>query len=250
VSEPRRWPADRVLRQVRAECGLPDGATAERAGALAGLGYRDNGLLRRLVIYPQPFAKGRLSWRVEACAEAVQSPQAALWTWYEPAPELVLPADQEPRRNFHGYAWPVTGGGLDPELIRDMTRFVRVMLWFLADTRDLGTLMLHRDGDGANWATRGDVRGHVVGAVAARVAGAVMLARATGQPELEDAARALVAPGDARGRDVRYWAAQFREWSPVDISDLEAIEDVPKYSPEEIRREFARYFSPDKPPNR
>jgi hypothetical protein len=245
VSGPRRWPADRVLREVRAECGIPDGATAERVGALAGLSYRDNGLLRRLVIYPQSFTKGRLSWRVEACAEAVQPPQAGLWTWYEPASGLVFPVGEEPRRNFHGYAWPVTGGGLDPEFIRDMTRFARPMLWFLADTHDLGALMLHRDGDGSNWATRGDVRGHVVGAVAARVAGAVMLARATGQPKLEHAARALVASGDARGRDVRYWAAQFREWSPVDISDLEAIGDVPKYSPEELRREFARYLPLD-----
>ena len=46
-------------------------------------------------------------------------------------------------------------------------------------------------------------------------------------------------------RDVRYWAEQFRERSPVDISDLEAIEDIPKYCPEEIRREFARYFPQD-----
>jgi hypothetical protein len=76
-----------------------------------------------------------------------------------------------------------------------------------------------------------------------------MLARATGQPELEDAARALVASGDARGRDVQYWAALERTWSPVDISDLETTAHVPKYSPEQIRREFARYFRPDKPGN-
>jgi hypothetical protein len=43
----------------------------------------------------------------------------------------------------------------------------------------------------------------------------------------QDAARALVASGDARGADVRYWAALDREWSPVDISDLEAIVGVP-----------------------
>lgn len=244
MTEPRRWPANRVLREMRAQCGLPDGAMAERVGGVAGLSYRDSGLLRRLVIYPQPFAGGRLDWRVETCAEAVQPPQAGLWTWYEPAPELVLPAGEEPRRNFHGYAWPVTGRGMDPELIRDVTRFARLMLWFLADTRDLGALMLHRVGEGGNWVTRGHVRGHVVGAMAARVAGAVMLARAAGQPELEQAARALVASADARGRDVRYWAAQFREWSPADISDLEAIEDTPKYSPEDLRREFGRYLSP------
>jgi hypothetical protein len=82
--------------------------------------------------------------------------------------------------------------------------------------------MLHRDADGSNRATRGDVRAHVVGAAAARAVGAVMLARANGQPELEHKARALVASGDVRSRDVRYWAEQFRERSPVDISDLEA----------------------------
>jgi hypothetical protein len=58
VSGPRRWPADRVLREVRAACGLPDGANAERLMTLAGLSYRDNGLLRRLVIYPQGFTAG------------------------------------------------------------------------------------------------------------------------------------------------------------------------------------------------
>jgi hypothetical protein len=249
VSGPRRWPADRVLREVRVACGLPDGATAERVGGLAGLSYRDNGLLRRLVIYPQPFAGGHLSWRIEVCAEAVQPPKATLWAWFEPAQGLVLPAGEEPLRNFHGYVWPVTGGGLDPELARDVGRFGRPMLWFLADTRDLGALMLRRDPEDGNRATRGDVRGYVVGALEARVVGAVMLARATGQPELEDAARAVVASADARGSDVRYWAALDREWSPVDISDLEAIVDVPRYSPEEIRREFARFFPSDKPGN-
>lgn len=139
----------------------------------------------------------------------------------------------------------MTGGGLDPDLVRDIARFSGPMLWFLADNRDLGTLMLHQ-GPGV---TQGDVCGHVVGALAAHVTGAVMLARATGQPELEDAARAIVASGDARGRDVRYWAVQDRTWSPVDISDLEEIADVPKYSPEEIRQEFARYF-PGKPQDR
>jgi hypothetical protein len=241
----RRWPADRVLRNLRAECGLPDDATIERIGGQAGLSYRDNQLLRRLVIEPQPFTAGRLSWRVGACAEAAQPPQAGLWAWCEPGPGLDWPDGAEPRRNFHGYRWPVTGGGLDPELIRDVTRFAEQMLWFLADPRDLGLLMLHRGGDGGSGLIRGEVRGHVMGALAARVVGAVMLARVTGQPELEAAARALVASGEARGRDVRYWAALDREWSPVDISDLETIEDVPKYSSEEIRREFARHFPPD-----
>jgi hypothetical protein len=33
-------------------------------------------------------------------------------------------------------------------------------------------------------------------------------------------------------------------WSPVDISDREVIADAPKYTPEEIRQESARYFPP------
>ena len=246
MSAPRRWAADRVLRQIREACSLPEGATAERLNGLAGLSYRDNGLLRRLVIDPHRFAGGGLDWRVWVCAEAVQPATVGLWAWFEPAQGLVSPAGQEPRRNFQGYAWPVTGGGLDPDLVRDIARFARPMLWFLADTRDLGALMLQQ-GPGL---TRSDVRGHVMGALAARVCGAVILARATGQPELEDAARALVASGDARGRDVKYWAALDGAWSPVDISDLEQITDVPRYSPEEIRQEFARYFPPQKPGNR
>jgi hypothetical protein len=180
----------------------------------------------------------------------VQPPQAGLWTWHDPDPGLDLPDGAKPRRNFHGYGRPVTGGGLGPELIRDVTRFAGRMLWSVADTRDLGALMLYRSGDGGNRVIRGDVRGHVVGALAARVVGAVMLARVTGQPELECSARALVASGDPRVRDVRYWAALAREWSPVDISDLETIEDVPKYSSEEIRREFARHFPAGTPPDR
>jgi hypothetical protein len=74
-----------------------------------------------------------------------------------------------------------------------------------------------------------------------------MLARVTGQPDLEDAARALIASGDASGRDVQYWAALDRAWSPVEISDLEEISDAPKDSPEESRREFARYFAHSRP---
>jgi hypothetical protein len=92
---------------------------------------------------------------------------------------------------------------------------------------------------------RGDVHAQVTGAPAARAVGAVMLARVTAQPELEEAAWSLVASREVRGRDVTYWAGVERDWSPVDISDLEEIPDIPKYSPEEIRREFARYFPDD-----
>ena len=233
-----------MLRQVRQACDLPDGATAERVRGLAGLSYRDNGLLRRLVITPRPFAAGRLNWLVEVCAEAVQPPEYGLWARFAPAEGLVSQPGEEPRRNFHDYAWPVTGGKLDPDLVRDVTRFAKPMLWFLADTRDLGALMLHPGPP----VTRGDVGGYVQGALAARVVGGVMLARATGQPEVEDKARELVASGDVRGKDVQHWAALERAWSPVDISDLETIADVPKYSPEDIRREFARYF-PSEPEN-
>jgi hypothetical protein len=52
--------------------------------------------------------------------------------------------------------------------------------------------------------------------------------------------------GPVRGRDVQYWAAQFRVWSPADISDLEAIADVPEHSPGEIGGSSPA-ASPDEP---
>jgi hypothetical protein len=248
-----RWPADRVLHALQAECGLPDGGRVERVGGQAGLSYRDNGLLRRIVISPQAFTAGRLDWQVIVCAEALQPGGGmwpGMWTVYEPAPGLASPAGGEPRQRFQAYPWPVAGGSLDPELVRDVARFARRMLWFLADARDLGALMLGRDAAAGGWVTRGEVRGQFMGGAAAGVVGAIILARTTGQPELEQTARDLVASAEVRGRDVRSRAQAHREWAPVDISDLEAIEDVPKYSGEEIRREFARYFPQDKPRNR
>jgi hypothetical protein len=209
------------------------------AGALAGWSYRDNGLLR-LVIDPQRFRGGMLDWRVAVCAEALQPPKGAYWATFAPVPGATAADRQEPRRNFTGYAWPVTGAGLDPRLVSDVGRFAEPMLWFPANARDLGELMLQRTG-----LTRGDVHAQVTGAPAARAVGAVMLARGAARPELEEAARSLVASREDRGRDVTYWAGAERDWSPVDISDLEEIPDIPKYSPEEIRREFARYFPDD-----
>jgi hypothetical protein len=223
MSRPRRWPPARVAGALREECGLPDGASVERVGPLTCLCYRDNGLLRRLDIAPQQFTAGTLSWRVSVCAEAVRQETRALWTEYEPAPGLAFPVSEEPLRRFTGYPWPDSGAGLDPRLVRDAARFARPMLWFLADTRDLGTMLLHRNETGDAWITRGEVRGHRLGEGAAGAAGAVMLARATGNARLEAAALAKVASGEVSGLKVRYWAEQYREWSPVDISDLEHL---------------------------
>jgi hypothetical protein len=114
---------------VQAEAGLPEGGTIERAGPLTCLVYRDNGLLRRLELYPA-ISPGLLQWQIGVCDDAVRSPTAALWTHYKPVPGLAFAAGEEPRRNFTGYRWPVSGTALDPQFLRDVARFAR---YFPAD---------------------------------------------------------------------------------------------------------------------
>ena len=77
--------------------------------------------------------------------------------------------------------------------------------------------------------------------LAGTIPGGVALSGA-GNAGLEAAALVKVASGEVSGMKVRYWAAQYREWSPVDISDLEHLR---RHSSAEIRREVARYFPED-----
>jgi hypothetical protein len=205
-------------------------------GQFTSLVYRDHGLVRCLKMYPKPVSAGLLQWQVAVGDEEICSPTTAMWTRYAPAPGLA--EHDQPRRGLTGYRWPTTAGSLDEELVRDVTRFGPQMLWFLADRRDLGELLLYRSETGGQGVQRGDVVGSRWGERAAGIAQAIMLARTMADPELEEAALALVSSGATPGRRVARWAEQFRTWSPVDISDLEQLG---KQSSEATRREFARY---------
>lgn len=233
----RRWPPARVVSAMQAACGLPDGGEIERAGPVTRLVYRDHGLVRCLTVYPKPFTAGLLQWQVGVGDEEIRSPTTAMWTHYEPAPDLA--EYDRPKRGLTGYQWPTTPGALDDELIRDVTRFARQMLWFLADRRDLGRLLLYWSETGDHRLQRREVAGSGWGEPAAGIAQAIIMARVTADPELEEAALALVNSGEVPGRRVGRWAREFRSWSPVDISDLEQLG---RQSPEATRREFAKYF--------
>jgi hypothetical protein len=235
---PRRWAPARVIRAVQAEAGLPEGGTVGRAGPVTCLDYRDNGLLRRLEVYP-PLRSGLLQWQVGVCDEVVRSTTMALWTQYKPSPDLISAAGEEPRRNFTGYQWPVTGTRLDPQLVRDVARFAAPMPWFLAGRHDLGTMLLHHDAADSGYIRRGEVMGRRWGELAAGIAEAIVLARAIPDRGLEDRAFAVLDAGHASGQAVGRWAGLFQHWSPVDISDLERLD---RYSSSAVRAEFARYF--------
>jgi hypothetical protein len=239
VGGPRRWAPARVVRTLQTEAGLPEGGTTERDGPMTCLAYRDNGLLRRLDLYPA-ISPGRLQWQVGVCDDAVRSTTTALWTHYKLAPGLSFPAGEEPQPNFAGYPWPVSGTVLEPQLVRDVARFAQPMLWFLADRHDLGTMLLHDGG----FIRRGEVMGRRWGELAAGIAQAIILARAIPDPGLENRAFASLEAGHASGRAVGRWATLYQQWSPVDISDLQHLGN---YSSADIRTEFARYFHVNQP---
>jgi hypothetical protein len=217
MPEPRRWPPAKVMRELWAASGLPENGSVERDRAMTHLVYRDGGLIRRLSVYPT--SPGVLKWQVDVGDEQVRSPNTAMWTHYRPAPDLTFTPEDRPRPNFDGYPWPVSGGGLDDRLVRDVTRFAAAMLWFAADRRELGAMLLH-DARGGLPVTRGDVAGSRWGELAAGVVQAVILARAIPDPELEATALAKIAAGEVALDSVRHWVGSYREWSPVDISDL------------------------------
>jgi hypothetical protein len=207
------------------------------------LAYRDNGLLRRLALHPE-INPGRLQWQVDVCDDAIRSTTTALSTHYKLAPGLSFPAGEEPQRNFTGYTWPLSGTVLEERLVRDVARFARPMLWFLADRHDLGTIMLQHGVDGGGFIRRGEVMGGRWGELAAGIAEAIVLARAIPDPGLENRAFAILDAGHASGRAVGRWAGLFQQWSPVDISDLERLGT---YSSAAIRAEFARYLPANQP---
>jgi hypothetical protein len=198
------------------------------------LAYRDNGLLRRLDIYPF-ISPGLLQWQ----AGVARSDSTALWTHYKPAPGLPFPPGSQPRRNFTGYPWPLAGTTLDEQLVYDVARFAPAMLRFLSDRRDLGAILLHHDTSNAGYARRGEVMGRRWGELAAGVAQAIILARAIPEPRLEDQAFAILAAGHAPGRAVGRGASLYQTWSPIDINDLTQLGS---YSSPAIRTEFAPYF--------
>ena len=160
------------------------------------------------------------------------------------APGLSFLAGEEPQRNFTGYTWPLSGTVLEERLVRDVARFARPMLWFLADRHDLGTILLQHGVDGGGFIRRGEVMGGRWGELAAGIAEAIVLARAIPDPGLENRAFAILDAGHASGRAVGRWAGLFQQWSPVDISDLERLGT---YSSAAIRAEFARYLPANQP---
>jgi hypothetical protein len=221
ASQGRRWPPAKLMRELWAASGLPEGGTVERDRAMTHLVYRDGGLIRRLTFYPN-LPPGRLRWEVGVGDGEVTSPNTAMWSQYRLPEDLTFASGEAPRRNFDGYPWPRSGGGLDDGLVRDVARFAAAMLWFLADRRDLCRLLMHGDGRTPySWQVRrGDVIGSRWGELAAGVVQAVILARAIPDPELEALALAKLADGSVSPESVRYWARLDCEWSPVDIADL------------------------------
>jgi hypothetical protein len=224
MSEPRRWPPAKVVKELWSASGLPEGGSVERDRTMTHLVYRDGGLIRRMSIYPN--FPGRLRWQVDVGDGQVRSPTTAMWTHYDLAPGLTFGPEERPRRGFDGYPWPVAGGELDSQLVRDIARFAAAMLWFLTDRRDLGMMLLHGDDRSNMRITRGDIVGSRWGEAGAGMVQAVILARAIPDPELEAFAFAKLADGTVSKKSVRYWAELDREWSPVDISDLVQGPDV------------------------
>lgn len=86
------------------------------------------------------------------------------------------------------YPWPRPGAALDERLVADLRRYVRPALDFVTDRADLGRLLLASDD-----VHRGPVWAHLPpGTAAGRLAKAVILARDAADPELEQAAFAVL----------------------------------------------------------
>ncbi|KAK1828579.1 hypothetical protein QBC39DRAFT_436336 [Podospora conica] len=88
--------------------------------------------------------------------------------------------------NWTDYPWPVTGEGLDPDLIEDVRRFPPIMLWFLHDRYDLGLMLLAGDDAPTSlMRVRDGVEAMRWSGGAAGLVQAMILARSAPDPKLE-----------------------------------------------------------------
>jgi len=191
----------------------------------------DSGLRRRLRVSAR--TPGRLHWSVDVGDEVLsRADSTAFRTTYAIDDALVGGHDQRIQsRNWIGYPWPATSGGLDPDLVQDVQRFASAMLWFLSDRYELGLMLLGGEETPVSSAqTRDGITGRRWSGGAASLVHAVILARHMSSLQLEELAfDKLHRLGDQQVEGlmgtfreaVSRWARQARAWAPVDIADLE-----------------------------
>jgi hypothetical protein len=226
---PRRWTKERVLAELMSRCDLPSsGAIHKVSYKQTALIYTDSGLTRQLQVYPdrQP---GLLDWQVNVGVPDLGRPGTVdFMTDYSLPRELVARDGRLAERYGGGYPWPIGNAAMDQRLIDDVRRFAASMLWFLKDRRELGRLLLAGDGERGAWEKDG-IRARPWCHAPAGVVQAVILARVTGDTELEALAHAklererdhvVMGFGGTFPQAVGDWAEQMLEDSPVDISDL------------------------------
>ncbi|MFL6057143.1 MAG: hypothetical protein ACJ72W_30235 [Actinoallomurus sp.] len=188
----RPWPMSRLLDEVIARCGLERPDRIED-GALI---YRDGGIRHTLHVGKDKHNKQLFGWSVESADEKYH--------------ELIRVPIWRPRREAHPlsgdprgrdrYFWPRTGEDLDPDAVHEIARYGRPAVSFVRDRADLGRLLLSADD-----VHRGPVWGKLPPgeSEAIRLVNAVIIARDSGDADLEAAAMAkLAGEGD---RDVS-WA--------------------------------------------
>jgi hypothetical protein len=238
---PRRWAKQRILNDLVVACNLPEHGQIEiRDRSVAELVFTDSGLRRCLGVFAAS-GPGILRWQVEVGDQYLRFPgTAAFVTSYAPfrdwqaAPqEPATVEDQRYRRHNHGYVWPNGSGPLDTELVDDVRTLAPAMLWFLKDRAELGRLLLHgRPGRVPDFWTRDGVTAMPYAGQPAGLVQAVILARVTGDAELETLAldklqRERDQPAnnfeEPFSQTVGYWAGQMAAQSPADISDLQAL---------------------------
>jgi hypothetical protein len=219
-----------VFDQLRAAWALPEPDEVNRARHAVEAVYRDANLRRHLSL--RPSRPGFLQWDVHAAdAELGRlAPGSLFRAVLSVQDELVAVEGRPPERRFRGeYAWPESGAPLEPRLIAEGLRFAARMLWFLNDRAALGRLLLAGEGDEpGRWQRDGIVAARFSGAASGLVQ-AIILARFSGDADLERMAKAkLAAAGDVEvrgfggtfGEAVGREATEYRAWSPVDLSDL------------------------------
>ncbi|MFC4069982.1 hypothetical protein [Actinoplanes subglobosus] len=231
-----------MLKALLAAWEVPAPDEIVRSQASVEVRYVRSGVRRTLGLWAG--RPGQLGWDVWAADEELNGLAPGGWKFMarlRVKGEVGGTADSDPEQLCRGeYPWPLAGEALDSRLVDEGRKFVEPMLWFFEDRADLGRLLLARDPHKPWWLgpefadntgswQRGEIFAQPVSGTSAGVVLAVILARHTGDEELErlamnnlsDMADHIVdGTGLAFRTVVGSYAEEFQEWSSVDLSDL------------------------------
>lgn len=195
--------------------------------------YLGGGLRRHLSV-----SRGRrnvLQWSVYAVDDELDrlAPGTVFMAMFAVQDEPVVEGNP-PERHCRGeYRWPFLDDPLEPGLVAEGQRFVGRMLWFLKDRADLARVLLAGTGDGPGQWRRDDIVARPFVSGASSLVQAVIVARLIGDADLERMARAkldaaadvaVAGFGGTFSAAVGYFATEYGAWSPVDLSDLSALD--------------------------